>query len=389
MDNSEASDLLNEGECLKTRWTIIRKIGGGGFGQIFEAWDKHDKQQVAIKVERRRAPKPVLRMEVTLLKRLQGCPHACVFFGCGRTEDINYIVMQIQGPNLSELRRAQDDQKFSASTALRLVYEALQCVEAVHSEGFLHRDIKPSNFAIGYTKETSRKVYILDFGLARQYLDEDEQLRPERSFVGFRGTTRYASLNAHRGKELGRHDDLISLFYMTVEFLTGKLPWRKVKEKDLVASMKKEFAPTQLLPSGYFELENIFYYLDGLRYHRKPDYDFIRKMLCRCIVSKGVRFEESFDWEENTRQGAPRGSEAGGESIRKNRKAKHKNRFESKPSYLGRQLNANDTELSHTGTDQLAKSEAEDEAQEENVVITKKIRTYDVTEQAVFGNVEE
>lgn len=71
-------------------------------------------------------------------------------------------------------------------------------------------------------------MYILDFGLARQYLDGDDHLRPERSFVGFRGTTRYASLNAHRGKELGRHDDLVSLFYMTVEFLTGKLPWRKV-----------------------------------------------------------------------------------------------------------------------------------------------------------------
>lgn len=39
-----------KGECLKTRWTVIRKIGGGGFGQIFEAWDKDKRQRVAIKV---------------------------------------------------------------------------------------------------------------------------------------------------------------------------------------------------------------------------------------------------------------------------------------------------------------------------------------------------
>ncbi|XP_022666869.1 probable serine/threonine-protein kinase DDB_G0292354 isoform X2 [Varroa jacobsoni] len=274
-------------------------------------------------------------MEVTLLKRLQGCPHACTFLGCGRTENINYIVMQIQGPNLSELRRAQGDQKFSASTALRLVYEALQCIEAVHSEGFLHRDVKPSNFAIGCTKETSRKVYILDFGLARQYLDGDDHLRPERSFVGFRGTTRYASLNAHRGKELGRHDDLVSLFYMTVEFLTGKLPWRKVKEKDRVAQMKKQFIPSRLLQDDYAELEKIFYYLNGLRYHQKPDYDFVRRMLCRCIVNKGVHFEDSFDWEDSTSKGISCSSEGRGESVRKIRGSKHKNRFDANAPYIG------------------------------------------------------
>lgn len=52
----------------------------------------------------------------------------------------------------------------------------------------------------------------------------------ERENVGFRGTARYASIQAHFGKELGRVDDLWSLFYMVIEFLTGTLPW-KGKEK--------------------------------------------------------------------------------------------------------------------------------------------------------------
>lgn len=48
------------------------------------------------------------------------------------------------------------------------------------------------------------------------------------------GTVRYASVNAHRNKEMGRHDDLWSLFYMLVEFVNGQLPWRKIKDKEQV-----------------------------------------------------------------------------------------------------------------------------------------------------------
>lgn len=76
-----------------------------------------------------------------------------------------------------------------------------------------------------------------------------------RTVAGFRGTVRYASVNAHKNKvgvpqhrrsaeaqlfsnqalvspqEMGRHDDLWSLFYMLVEFAVGQLPWRKIKDK--------------------------------------------------------------------------------------------------------------------------------------------------------------
>ena len=51
----------------------------------------------------------------------------------------------------------------------------------------------------------------------------------------FIGTVRYASINAHKNKEMGRHDDLWSLFYMIVEFVNGQLPWRKIKDKEQVS----------------------------------------------------------------------------------------------------------------------------------------------------------
>ena len=67
----------------------------------------------------------------------------CRFIGCGRNDRFNYVVMQLQGRNLAELRRAQPRGAFSLSTSLRLGLQILKSIESIHEVGFLHRDIKP------------------------------------------------------------------------------------------------------------------------------------------------------------------------------------------------------------------------------------------------------
>ncbi|KAK2103610.1 hypothetical protein P7K49_017466, partial [Saguinus oedipus] len=128
------------------------------------------------------------------------------------------------GRNLADLRRSQSRGTFTISTTLRLGRQILESIESIHSVGFLHRDIKPSNFAMGRFPSTCRKCYMLDFGLARQFTNSCGDVRPVRFFVllsnnlegtknllhlsvaepravaGFRGTVRYASVNAHRNR---------------------------------------------------------------------------------------------------------------------------------------------------------------------------------------------
>lgn len=65
-------DLLSPGHVVKERWKVVRKIGGGGFGEIYEGQDLITREQVALKVESARQPKQVLKMEVAVLKKLQG-----------------------------------------------------------------------------------------------------------------------------------------------------------------------------------------------------------------------------------------------------------------------------------------------------------------------------
>lgn len=293
---SEA-DLLQPGITVRDRWKVINKIGGGGFGQIYEAYDLALKENVALKLESAKQPKQVLKMEVTVLRRLQGKDHICKFLGGGTNELYNYVVMTLQGKNLAELRRSQTRQCFSLSTSLRISLQILQSIESIHSIGFLHRDIKPSNFSMGRLPSTCRKVFMLDFGLARKYTNSEGNVRAARPQAGFRGTVRYASVNAHKNKEMGRHDDLWSLFYMLIEFVTGQLPWRRVKDKEQVGQMKEKYEHTHFLKSLPSEFKQILEHIQSLRYEDKPDYELLQNLFRTSIARRGYKDSDLYDWE--------------------------------------------------------------------------------------------
>ncbi|XP_017478660.1 PREDICTED: uncharacterized protein LOC108368303 isoform X5 [Rhagoletis zephyria] len=293
-----SEDLLQPGHVVKERWKVVRKIGGGGFGEIYEGQDLITREQVALKVESARQPKQVLKMEVAVLKKLQGKEHVCRFIGCGRNDRFNYVVMQLQGKNLAELRRAQPRGAFSLSTTLRLGLQILKAIESIHSVGFLHRDIKPSNFSIGRLPYNCRRVYMLDFGLARQYTTGTGEVRCPRAAAGFRGTVRYASINAHRNREMGRHDDLWSLFYMLVEFVNGQLPWRKIKDKEQVGLTKEKYDHRILLKHLPSDLKQFLEHIQSLTYADRPDYAMLIGLFERCMKRRGVKESDPYDWEK-------------------------------------------------------------------------------------------
>ena len=245
-------------------------------------------------------------MEVAVLRRLQGVKQACKFLGCGRTDKVNFMAMSLLGPNLSELRKKQPQQRFSISTTMRLGIQILNAVQAIHQCGFIHRDLKPSNFAMGRQPEDCKTCYVLDFGLARQYTTVTGELRQPRPVAGFRGTVRYASVNAHFGHELGRHDDLWSVFYLMVELIAGTLPWKKIRNKEEAGEFKQGYDHKKLITGFPIEFKSYLDHIKNLTYYDKPNYSYLISLFEQALNRLRISRSDPFEWENE--QSTPSGT---------------------------------------------------------------------------------
>ncbi|KAI8621914.1 hypothetical protein BC830DRAFT_46091 [Chytriomyces sp. MP71] len=142
-------------------------------------------------------------------------------------------------------------------------------------------------------EQTKQRCYLIDFGLSRRYVGTNGRVREPRSKVGFRGTARYASINAHLGMELSRVDDLWSLFYLIVEFLVGTLPW-KGKEKDTIGDLKINHTNPSLvagLPGCMLSFMDV---LLQTQYESTPRYDVIDS----CLFALGQTVMNESVWDE-------------------------------------------------------------------------------------------
>ncbi|CAI7793282.1 unnamed protein product, partial [Closterium sp. NIES-54] len=127
-----------------------------------------------------------------------------------------------------------------------------------------------------------QQCFVIDFGICKRFRSS-HGVHPARQVAEFRGSTAYASVHSHLLMDLGRRDDLWSLFYVLVEFLDGELPWRHVQEKERVKEMKLYFFdhPEQMTKSVAFpeELSAFADHLQVLQYADKPDYAYLLNLL--------------------------------------------------------------------------------------------------------------
>lgn len=146
----------------------------------------------------------------------------------------------------------------------------LTAIKEVHERGFIHRDVKASNFVLC---RESRKIYIVDFGLAKRHIDQVTKLPiPRRRKADFRGTVSFASLNAHNNIDLSRRDDIWSFYFTMLDFLNERLEWREQKDytisqvKDIKAKCFKDpkkklwIGPTKDIPN----CQDIFNHVNAL-----------------------------------------------------------------------------------------------------------------------------
>jgi casein kinase I family protein HRR25 len=201
-------------------------------------------------------------------------------------------------------------------TVLQLADQLLSRLEFIHSRDFVHRDVKPANFVMG-TDRAEHLVNVIDFGLAKKFRD------PKTSaHIPYRqddhhgvGTSLFASINAHRGIECSRRDDLESLAYMLVYFLRGTLPWRKIKGTTVTetwdAIRDKKLEALSVLTVGLpVEFEIFFNYTRGLEFEDLPDYVGLRDLFKGLAKKMKIEYDEVYDWTLPSRRTTKRFCEA-------------------------------------------------------------------------------
>ena len=272
-------------------------IGQGGYGDIYVVHEKNEENtKYAMKVEMLDNEKHGLAEETTILKKIQGSACFPELISSGQTDRLQYLVMSLYGLSVSNTRRLLPERKMSIGTLGRLGLYMLSCIEDLHKHGFIHRDIKPGNFL--FKSDPMQPLVLIDFGLSKDYIDRATgQPLPEKEKSGFRGTSKYASLNAHFYKDQSQRDDLTSWMYSLVELFNGKLIWTKAKDNAETRQLKQQTSNKDLfagMPEGF---EKMWNYINHLQFAETPKYDLLREMLTHILIENGTKFNDPFDWE--------------------------------------------------------------------------------------------
>ena len=289
-------------------YKLTEKVNSGSFGEIWRGINMKTNHEVAIKLEKTEYPYKIklfhefkiyqiLLKESGFLVMEKGIPNV---YCCDEQAELSYLVMDLLGPNLEDLF-IKCNMKFTLKTVLMLASQMITRIEYLHSKGYVHRDIKPGNFVIG-TGEKSHIIYLIDFGLAKHYIQKDGKHIPYQDGVKFSGTARYGSISHHFGILPTRRDDLEALGYALLYFLRGSLPWQNLKSNEehskiqLVRAKKYTTIIEDLCEGSPSEFVTYLYYVRRLLFDEKPNYDYLRKLFEDLLIKSGFKFDYLYDW---------------------------------------------------------------------------------------------
>jgi eukaryotic-like serine/threonine-protein kinase len=214
-----ATKQLSSGTLLGERYEIIRLLGQGGMGAVYQARDRELDRGVALKVIRAdMASNPqILRRfkQELILARQISHRNVIRIFDLGQAEGIRFITMEyIEGEDLQSVLRRK--KKLEPVEAANIMAQVCRALEAAHAEGVIHRDLKPQNIML----DKSGRAYVMDFGIAR--LVQAAGMTQTGALIG---TPDYMSPEQAKGLPLDARSDLFTFGIIFYEILSGEAPF--------------------------------------------------------------------------------------------------------------------------------------------------------------------
>lgn len=230
--------LLSPGLMVSERFEIVRKIGEGGMGVVYEARDRKRDQRIALKFAKTGFHR-LLRSEIEGALSVRH-PNICLV---NQIHDANIdgivvdvIAMEfVEGETLSSyLERSE---KIPQAEALEIARQLCAGIAEAHRKGVIHRDLKPGNIMLCRTAKEGLRVVIMDFGLAGAVVVD--------SIEG--GTPGYMAPEVRDGENASAASDIYSLGVILHEVVTGRKP---IEEKSSDPRKPTRFAAPSSVIKG-------------------------------------------------------------------------------------------------------------------------------------------
>jgi len=220
-------------EVILDRFRIVRYVGGGGMGEVYEAIDL-EMGRIALKTIRPEIagnPEMLLRFkkEVTLALKISG-PHVCrihAFYplvDSARGSKRAFLTMEfLDGITLTEKIRQSGPLSWAETKSIAL--EICSGLQTIHEAGIIHRDLKSRNIMLA-SRNGSTCAVLMDFGLAREFHGPTSETATDLTNPGaIVGTPDYMAPEQFEGQEVSPATDIYALGVVLYEVITGKHPF--------------------------------------------------------------------------------------------------------------------------------------------------------------------
>ncbi len=216
------------GRVFDGRYRIERMIGTGGMGAVYEAEHVEIGKRMALKVLH-----PQYSRQADLVARFRrearaaskvGHPNIVDVTDFGTTDsgDVYFVMERLEGIDLGEL--LSHEGKLAPDRAVHIVAQICRALAAAHTAGIIHRDLKPENIYLCTREGTADFVKVLDFGIAKQDMGNQNSARRLTTPGVAMGTPEYMAPEQAAGRPIDGRVDIYSVGVILYELLSGELP---------------------------------------------------------------------------------------------------------------------------------------------------------------------
>jgi serine/threonine protein kinase/WD40 repeat protein len=221
-------------------YRVLKVLGEGGMGIVFEGEDIHLRRKVALKaIKPGLASESVKRRFLHEARALASLKHDNIItiYQVAETGGVPYIAMELlRGESLQS--RLKRERKLPLADVLHIGREIAEGLAAAHAAGLVHRDIKPANIWMEERRGSTPgyRIKILDFGLARAAGDNTHLTQPGAVV----GTPAYMAPEQARAENVGPYSDLFSLGCVLYRMMTGLSPFKGTDTMSILMSLAND-----------------------------------------------------------------------------------------------------------------------------------------------------